>query len=111
MRNRVFVLGASELRGSGLLIALALALLGPNTPGAIGLGLALALSSTALILPMAGTDSPVGRAAFSILLFEDPALVPLLFALGGLAPPPTVPGREGIACVSIRGDYHVVAIF
>src|SRR3546814_9028069 len=60
MRNLVFGLGAAELLGSGLLIALALALLGQNTPGAIGLGLALALSSTALILPMAGTASPVG---------------------------------------------------
>src|SRR3546814_12146240 len=77
MRNLVFGLGAAELLGSGLLIALALALLGQNTPGAIGLGLALALSSTALILPMAGTASPVGRAAFSMLLFEDLALVPI----------------------------------
>src|SRR3546814_17307466 len=102
MRNRVFVLGASELRGSGLLIALALALLGQNTPGAIGLGLALALSSTALILPMAGTASPVGRAAFSMLLFEDLALVPLLFALGALAHTAPDTGWEGIAGVAIR---------
>ena len=31
--------------------------------GALGLGLALALSSTALVLPIAGTQTPVGRAA------------------------------------------------
>ena len=44
------------------------------------------MSSTALVIPIAGTKSPVGRAAFAMLLFEDLALVPLLFlftALGG----------------------------
>ena len=46
------------------------------------LGFALAMSSTALVLPIAGTTSPVGRAAFAMLLFEDLALVPLLFLLG-----------------------------
>ncbi|RIA45798.1 Kef-type potassium/proton antiporter (CPA2 family) [Hephaestia caeni] len=111
MRNLVFGLGAAELLGSGLLIALALALLGQNTPGAIGLGLALALSSTALILPMAGTASPVGRAAFSMLLFEDLALVPIIFALGALAPTATDTGWEGIAGVAIRGAITVVAMF
>ena len=40
------------------------------------------MSSTALVLPIAGTNSPVGRAAFSMLLFEDLALVPLLFVFG-----------------------------
>ncbi|HUD91364.1 NAD-binding protein, partial [Sphingobium sp.] len=54
--------------------------------GAIGLGLALALSSTAVVLPMVGTQSAVGRAAFSMLLFEDLALVPIIFMLGALAP-------------------------
>ncbi|HVI98588.1 MAG TPA: cation:proton antiporter [Sphingomonas sp.] len=111
MRNLVFGLGAAELLGSGLLIALALALLGQNTPGAIGLGLALALSSTALILPMAGTASPVGRAAFSMLLFEDLALVPIIFALGALAPTATDTGWDGIAGVAIRGAITVVVMF
>src|SRR3546814_13516981 len=105
MRNLVFGLGAAELLGSGLLIALALALLGQNTPGAIGLGLALALSSTALILPMAGTASPVGRPAFSMLLFEDLAPVPILFAPGALAPTRTAErrvGTEGVRPVRSR---------
>src|SRR5690606_29525352 len=61
-------------------------ILGQPTAGAIGLGLALALSSTAVVLPMVGTQSAVGRAAFSMLLFEDLALVPIIFMLGALAP-------------------------
>ena len=86
MRTQVFGVGATELIGSGLLIALGLYLLGQPTAGAIGLGMALALSSTAVVLPMVGTQSAVGRAAFSMLLFEDLALVPIIFMLGALAP-------------------------
>ncbi|MFZ2997115.1 cation:proton antiporter [Sphingobium sp.] len=86
MRTQVFGLGAAELLGSAALIAMGLYLLGQPSSGAIGLGLALALSSTAVVLPMVGTQSPVGRAAFSMLLFEDLALVPIIFMLGALAP-------------------------
>jgi CPA2 family monovalent cation:H+ antiporter-2 len=86
MRTDVFGVGAAELIGSGTIIALALYVLGQESAGAIGLGLALALSSTALVLPIVGTQGPVGRAAFSMLLFEDLALVPIIFMLGALAP-------------------------
>ena len=55
-------------------------MLGQGWTGAVALGLALALSSTAVVLPMVGTTSPVGRAAFAMLLFEDLALVPIVFA-------------------------------
>lgn len=86
MRTQVFGVGAAELLGGGTLIALGLYLLGQSPAGAFGLGIALALSSTAVVLPMVGTQSPVGRAAFSMLLFEDLALVPIIFMLGALAP-------------------------
>ncbi|MDT7535763.1 cation:proton antiporter [Sphingobium sp. SA2] len=86
MRTQVFGVGAAELILSAVLIATGLYLLGQPTAGAIGLGLALALSSTAVVLPMVGTQSAVGRAAFSMLLFEDLALVPIIFMLGALAP-------------------------
>ncbi|MBU6269182.1 MAG: cation:proton antiporter [Sphingomonadales bacterium] len=86
MRRQVFGLGALELIGSALLIALALGLGSHRPASAAALGLALAMSSTALVLPIAGTQSAVGRAALSMLLFEDLALVPIIFLLGALAP-------------------------
>ena len=86
MRRLVFGLGALELAAIGLLLAGVIALMGQHWTGALGLGLALALSSTALVLPIAGTHSPVGRAALSMLLFEDIALVPIIFLLGAIAP-------------------------
>ena len=86
MRRLVFGVGAAELTISALIIGFVLYLIGQDSAGALGLGLALALSSTALVLPMSGTKSPVGRAALAMLLFEDVAIVPIIFLLGALAP-------------------------
>jgi CPA2 family monovalent cation:H+ antiporter-2 len=82
MRKAVFGIGAAELLLGAALIGGTLFLLGQPASSAAALGFALAMSSTALVLPIAGTTTPVGRAAFGMLLFEDLALVPLLFLLG-----------------------------
>jgi CPA2 family monovalent cation:H+ antiporter-2 len=84
MRKGVFGVGAAELVGGALLIGAGLMAMGNSLSAAAVLGLALAMSSTALVLPIAGTTSPVGRAAFSMLLFEDLALVPLIFVFASL---------------------------
>jgi len=81
MRTNVFGLGTVELIGCAALIAGGLLLTGMAAQNAVALGLALALSSTALVLPISGVDGPVGRTAFSMLLFEDLALVPMLFLI------------------------------
>ncbi|WP_408589637.1 cation:proton antiporter [Novosphingobium sp.] len=86
MRRLVFGLGPMELLVSAGLLAIALRTSGESTVGGLGLGLALALSSTALVLPISGTQGAVGRGALAMLLFEDIALVPIIFLLGALAP-------------------------
>ncbi|WP_246021627.1 cation:proton antiporter [Alteraurantiacibacter aquimixticola] len=86
LRRLVFGLGALELLIIGSLLAAFLSMMGQYWTGALGLGLALAFSSTALVLPIAGTKTPVGRAALSMLLFEDIMIVPIIFLLGALAP-------------------------
>lgn len=86
MRGMVFGAGAAELLVSAALIAGGLYLVGERPSGAIALGLALALSSTAIVIPLVGTQSPVGRSALGMLLFEDLALVPIVFLLGAMAP-------------------------
>ena len=93
MRRSVFGVGAAELGICALLIGGGLMLIGNSLEAAVVLGLALAMSSTALVIPLAGTTSPAGKAAFAMLLFEDLALVPLLFlfaSLGGGAEPGTL---------------------
>ncbi len=111
LRRQVFVIGAAELLGSAALIGIALHAIGQPWAGAIGLGLAVALSSTALVLPLVGTTSPVGRGAFAMLLFEDLALVPIIFALGAMAPTASDEGWVGIAGVALRGGITVAVMY
>jgi CPA2 family monovalent cation:H+ antiporter-2 len=84
MRHAIFRIGAAELLGGALLIGAGLMAMGNSLSAAALLAFALAMSSTALVLPIAGTSSPVGKAAFAMLLFEDLALVPLLFVFASL---------------------------
>jgi len=86
MRRMVFGLGSLELLVIGGSLTFILAAIGQSFAGAMALGLALALSSTALVLKITETTTPVGRAALAMLLFEDIALVPIIFLLGALAP-------------------------
>ena len=81
MRHTVFGVGTAELLGCAIVITAGLLAFGVAMPTAIALGLALALSSTALVLPISGVEGPVGRTAFAMLLFEDLALVPMLFLI------------------------------
>lgn len=111
MKRLVFGTGAAELIGSALIIGTALHFIGQEWAGAIGLGFALALSSTALVLPLVGTTGAVGRGAFAMLLFEDLALVPIIFVLGALAPTADADGWSNIAGVALRGGLTVVAMY
>ena len=104
MRKMVFGIGAAELLTSALLIGGGLWVAGTAPGSAVALGIALAMSSTALVLPIAGTTSPVGRAAFSMLLFEDLALVPLLFVFGAGA-------LAALAGVAITGIAVIAAMW
>lgn len=96
LRKLVFGLGALELLVIGTLLAGILSMTGLTTVAAIALGLALAFSSTALVLPISGTTTPVGRAALSMLLFEDIMIVPVIFVLSALAPYAQADGWTGL---------------
>ena len=110
LRKLVFGLGALELLITGSLLAAFLSMLGQYWTGALGLGLALALSSTALVLPIAGTHTPVGRAALSMLLFEDIMIVPIIFMLGALAPYAASDGVTGLVDTLWQGAALVIAM-
>ncbi|HWK41417.1 MAG TPA: cation:proton antiporter [Croceibacterium sp.] len=110
MRKLVFGLGALELAISAGLIAAFLTMFGQYWTGALGLGLALALSSTALVLPIVGTQTATGRAALSMLLFEDIAIVPIIFVLGALAPFAEAEGLEGLFDTIWLGALVVLAM-
>ncbi len=86
MRRLVFGLGGAQvLVGAALLAVGGIAFLHLRALVAVILGLALALSSTAVAMPALAEkkrlQSPAGRAVFSVLLFQDLAVAPLLVAL------------------------------
>ena len=109
LRTLVFGLGAAELLIGGLCIAVVLSMMGQYWIGALALGFALAFSSTAIVLPISGTTSPVGRAALSMLLFEDIMIVPIVFILGAMAPNAASDGWEGLLTTLWQGAL-VVAV-
>lgn len=110
MRKLVFGLGALELLVIGSSIAIALSMMGQYWTGALALGFALAFSSTAIVLPIAGTQSPVGRAALSMLLFEDIMIVPIIFVLGAMAPNTAGEGWEGMLTTLWQGGLVIAAM-
>jgi CPA2 family monovalent cation:H+ antiporter-2 len=111
MRRLVFGAGATELLGSAAILAVGLYLSGESTAGAIGLALALALSSTAIVIPLVGTHSPVGRSALAMLLFEDLALVPIVFALGAMVPQASAGVGSLIGTMLLGGAVAVAMLF
>ncbi|MGZ8332737.1 MAG: cation:proton antiporter domain-containing protein [Allosphingosinicella sp.] len=110
MRRLVFGVGAAELLVCAFFIGLTLHMIGQSLSGSIALGLALALSSTALVLPLVGTTSPVGRSALAMLLFEDLAIVPIIFLLGAMAPFAAASGFDGLVNTLLLGGAVVVAM-
>ena len=110
LRALVFGVGAAELLVSAAIIAVGLYLTGQGVSAAIGLGLALALSSTAIVMPLVGTHTPVGRSALAMLLFEDLALVPIVFALGAMAPHAADVGVGSLVRTMIVGGLVATAM-
>jgi len=85
MRRMVFGLGTAQVIVSAALIAALAMAFGLDMNAAIVIGFILALSSTAFVLQMLAEKKQLGsshgRAAFSILLFQDLAVIPLIAVL------------------------------
>ena len=111
LRKYVFGLGSLELliigsSGATFLFYVS----GMELTPALALGFALAFSSTAIVLPISGTRSPVGRAALSMLLFEDIMIVPIVFVLGALAPHAQAEGLSGLTQTLWQGGIVVILL-
>ncbi len=91
MRNRLLGLGGLQVSATAALFAGAALAFGLDWRMAVAVGLILALSSTAIVLQtfqekgLAATEG--GRSAFSVLLFQDIAVIPMLALIPLLAMP------------------------
>jgi len=90
MRRLVFGLGTLQVVLCGGTLAGAAMLLGYGRISAVIVGLALAMSSTAVVIQVLSEEkrlnTTTGRTSFAILLFQDLAVVPVLFVLGAVGP-------------------------
>ncbi len=82
MRGPILGLGGLQVLVSTVVIAGIAVGLGLAWQPALAIGMALALSSTAIVLQTLQekelTQTPGGRSAFSVLLFQDIAVIPML---------------------------------
>jgi monovalent cation:proton antiporter-2 (CPA2) family protein len=89
MRRSVFGLGAAQVIVTGAVLGAAAYWAGAAWAGATILGLGLALSSTAIVLPLLAERNLLaltsGRDSFAVLLFQDLASVPLIALVPALA--------------------------
>ena len=90
LRREIFGMGLAQVVLAGLTVtAVVYAFTGFTPAAALALGLPLALSSTAQVLPLLRSAGRLhtrfGERAFSILLFQDLSIVPLITVIAALS--------------------------
>ncbi len=115
LRHDIFGLGLLQVAVAGLVLAaLIRLLLGFSWEASLALGLPLALSSTAQVLPMLRNtgelNTPYGERAFSILLFQDLSIIPLItiVAVMSRTPDPTAPSGWELAVYTVLAVIGLV---
>jgi glutathione-regulated potassium-efflux system ancillary protein KefC/glutathione-regulated potassium-efflux system protein KefB len=90
LRKQIFGLGLLQVVFCASLIGAASLLVSSGWRESLAIGLTLALSSTAIVLQTFAEKgllkTPVGQATFSVLLFQDIAVIPILALLPLIAP-------------------------
>ena len=98
LRREIFGLGLLQVTACGLAVAAIVSLppVGFTPAAALALGLPLALSSTAQVLPMLQSSgrlrTPFGERAFAILLFQDLSIIPMITIITALSRNPADAG-------------------
>lgn len=116
LRVSVFGGGALQMASCGILLGAFCMALGLDWPVALLIGLTLALSSTAIAMQAMNernlTVSQMGRSAFSVLLFQDiaaiplVAMIPLLASSGGS----TTVGAFALSALKVVGALALVVL-
>lgn len=112
LRKEIFGFGLLQVALCGIaLTGLVLFFAGFTLAAAVAIGLPLALSSTAQVLPLLQSggrlNTPTGERAFSVLLFQDLSIIPLLTIIAALSRAPADPGAPPGWLLAV---YAVLAI-
>ena len=127
MRRDIFGFGLLQVALCGLVLAAVITLfVGFSWQAALALGLPLALSSTAQVLPMLQSSgrlkTPFGERAFATLLFQDVSIIPMITIVAALSRNPADDGGApgwlvavqtlaAIAALIAAGRYVVRPVF
>jgi CPA2 family monovalent cation:H+ antiporter-2 len=105
MRKLVFGLGAAQLLLSTAVLVAMFMWMKHSFPAAMTLGMALALSSTAMVVPVLNErkalHTPAGKGVFAVLLAQDLAVAPIMVAItmitsAAKAPTDEATGAQGL---------------
>ncbi len=111
----IFGFGSLQMLVSGGAFAALFFAIGLPTAFAIIGGFAMGLSSTAVVIGLVRErdqeDCPVGRAAQSILIFQDIAAIMLLVAAGALASEGAIAPALGIAGLKAIAAFVIAVLF
>jgi monovalent cation:proton antiporter-2 (CPA2) family protein len=117
LRKDIFGLGLAQVVLCGLALSgLIHFVLAVSWEASLAIGLPLALSSTAQVLPMLRADgdlnTPQGERTFSILLFQDLAIVPMITIIAVMSrvpPDPSAPSGGMLALYTVGAIAGLVA--
>jgi glutathione-regulated potassium-efflux system protein KefB len=118
LKQDIFGLGLLQVAVSGVAISALIYMLAGFSPAAsLAIGLPLALSSTAQVLPSLRSDgsinTPAGERAFSVLLFQDLSIVPLITIIAALSRAPVDPSAPSglqLAFYTVAAIVGLVAV-
>jgi monovalent cation:proton antiporter-2 (CPA2) family protein len=98
LRKPILGLGGLQVAGTALVIGGIAAAIGVGWKASVATGLILAMSSTAIVLQSLAEKgllkTKAGQSAFSVLLFQDIAVIPILALLPLLAVAPATAGKS-----------------
>ncbi|RYR61211.1 K(+) efflux antiporter 2, chloroplastic isoform X2 [Arachis hypogaea] len=120
MKKYVFGLGSAQVLATAVVVGLVARICGQAGPAAIVIGNGLALSSTAVVLQVlqerGESTSRHGRATFSVLLFQDLAVVVLLILIPLISPNSSKGGvgfqaiAEALGLAAVKAAIAITAI-
>jgi glutathione-regulated potassium-efflux system ancillary protein KefC len=110
LRRPIFGLGGAQVAGTALVVGIVAAGAGVHWKPAIAVGLIFASSSTAIVLATLAERGLLktqgGQASFSVLLFQDVAVIPIFAVFPLLAMLPPEPGSAAAAAEASRPAWQ-----
>ena len=110
MRDKLLGLGGLQVVGTASIVMMIAMALGQPWSVALAIGLVFALSSTAIVLQTLNEkrllNSDGGQSSFSVLLFQDIAVIPMLAFIPLLALP-ELAAQAGAAGAAEQGSHGI----